>query len=185
MMKDALHSKEFKIKKPYELKSKTNTIAVRGLFSTMAYAAGSIDDYPIINHKRYSDAFGGSIDNLWYVITDVYLHRVTDQDPEYDYMLLETISEFDQAYSNVLYEPADQFYTKLKPYYIDDIVRDGAPEDQPGSTTIWIDTAVPYLHFSYNPQAKIAIDSTLSLSDNYFKVYYKDGNRFLYGFDED
>lgn len=96
---------------------------------------------------------------------------LSDQDPTYDYFILETISEL-QWLDGDGDGPADGFYTKLKPYYSNDTVRAGGPASQGGTTLISINFYPPSIGFSYAPGSKTSISSTSSLSNNYFEAYY-------------
>jgi len=170
LLKDVIHSRSMK-DRAYSFQESKLALSTFDLLNNQAFA-GSIDDYPIVNYQRKSTAFRS---NSWYLITDCYLHRENDSDPNNDYFILETISELNTQNGPFLVS-ADEFYTKLKPYYSNDVVRSGGPGDQSGTTTISVNFYPPSVSFTYNPGHKIAIDSTLSLSSNYFEAYYKEAD---------
>ncbi len=188
----AEHAKKIKVKKPYNdfyanknlIKSENPIEAFSNLLTSTASAAG-IDDYPIINSVRYQSDFG-NYDANWHLITDCYMHRVADQDPQRDYFVFETISEMDPEYdaSQASYSYADQFYTKLRPSYTNDIVRAGGPADQGGTTSVTVNLYPPSISFTYSPGSKISVDSTLSLQDKYFEAYYNDESFWGAGFED-
>lgn len=178
LLADAIYSKKAKVEKPYkDLKKSSketkenNIIALsKKLFSGTTTFAADIDDFPIINNQRKETEFNN---DFWYLITDCYLHRVGSysDDPDYDYFMLETICELDCAYDPGI--AADRFFTKLKPAYSDDKVRSGGPEDQGATNEINVDFYPPSVGFTYIPGEEMSVDSTFSLSNNYFKVYFK------------
>ncbi len=170
LLKDALHGKEVKTTKPYQdLNKQTKSTVSEKIFNSEVYAA-NIDDYPIVNYQRKSTSFKS---NAWYLISDCYLHRVSDNDPTYDYFILETISELDIGYNGIL-GSADEYFSKLKLKYSDDVVRAGGPSSQGGTTAISVNFSPPSVGFTYYPGGKVSVSSTLSLSGNYFEAYFKE-----------
>lgn len=173
---DSIHSKKEKLRQDYANKvikyRNGNTVTGSSTsFGTPIYSTR------ISNSVTPETQYGVVSKSYWNSISDIYLYRFDDEDPEYDYMTIEIITEFD-------WDAADKYNTggltigateliqKLHPNNKDDNVKEGSPSDQTDSQ-ISITVGWPAaVSFSYSSNGKMNIKSKLSLSGNYFETKY-------------
>lgn len=162
---NAIHSKELKIKPmSNQLSDSTKNLGLLDrIFSGEQVSAEGFEAYTPINYQR--NTASGTL--FYTLITDAYLYRITDSDPTYDYLMLETKSELIQAGN----PPKRQIRTRLTGYYASDVARAGGPTSQGPITnqTITVAFAPPSISYSFSTGVNEQIYGTFSQLNRYFE----------------